>query len=118
MGTWLYWSLAVPVIIRERGRQRQEETMMMRHDKGCGVHALLSLTHIMKTVNKNTRVAPLVLSASLAQVINPRWVGLVLTRLLLRDKGNPAIIFIEQGILISSLSGKEKAEIICKGVSL
>ena len=30
MGTWLSGSLAIPVIIRERGRQRQEE-MMMRH---------------------------------------------------------------------------------------
>lgn len=30
VGTWLSGSPAIPVIIRKRGRQRQEE-MMMRH---------------------------------------------------------------------------------------
>lgn len=52
-----------------------------------------------------------------AQVINPGWLGLVLTALPLGDKGNPAIIFSEQEILISPLSGGEKAKIICKGLS-
>lgn len=56
-------------------------------------------------------------TCTLAQVINSGWVGLVLTALLQRDKGNPAIIFSEQGILISTPVRREKAEIICKGLS-
>ena len=71
MGTWLSGSPAIPVIIRERGRQRQEE-MMMRHGteggEGVGRHTL-RWTNIMKTANTNTCVVPLVRSASVAHAL-------------------------------------------------
>lgn len=51
----------------------------------------------------------------IVQVINPGWLGLVLTALPLRDKSNPAMIFSEQEIVISTSSGTEKAELICRG---
>lgn len=69
----------------------------------------------MKRANTNTRVVPLVLSAPLGQVINPGWLGLAQTALLLGDKGNPAIIFSEQGILISTLPGGRKPKSSAKG---
>lgn len=69
----------------------------------------------METANTNTWPVPLVLSAPRAQVINPGRVDSVLTPLPLGDKGNPAMIFSEQEILICPLSGAEKAQIMCEG---
>lgn len=66
----------------------------------------------METANTNLWLVPLVLSAPHAQVINPGRVDSVLTALPLGDKRNPAIIFGEQEILISPLSGAEKAQIM------
>jgi len=88
---------------------------MMRHGMEEGDFHTLSQTYW----KQQTRIHVLfcMLTVSLIQVINPGMVHLVLAAQLYRDKGNPAIVFSEQRILISSPSGRKKAEINCEGLS-
>lgn len=108
----------IPLIIRaacETKAERDDDEAWDR-ERGVGLeYTLLDRHNLIKRVNTNTCVVPLVLSAPLGQVINPGWLGSAQTALLLGDKGNPTIIFTEQGILISTLPGGRKPKSSAKG---
>lgn len=84
--------LVIVVIIRDK--ETGDKGRMREMGSGSGIYI---------NVNNENKIlcVILALSASIMKVINSGWVGLAVIALLHGDTGNPAIIFSEQGIVIS-----------------
>lgn len=87
--------LVIVVIIRDK--ETGDKGRMREMGSGSGIYIYINVNN----ENKILCVILLALSASIMKFINPGWVGLAVIALLHGDTGNPAIIFSEQGIVIS-----------------
>lgn len=85
--------LIIVVIIRDK--ETGDKGRMREMGSGSGLYINVN------NENKILCVILLALSASIVKFINPGWAGLAVIALLHGDTGNPAIIFSEQGIVIS-----------------